>query len=144
MLTNTDITLYNKFFDKADKCIKYKRSYLKGVNYRVRDSVSVSGKGVSAKNEVVIYIPFSIYAGEKKYLKPKKYEVLDELEKENYFTLNNGDIVVNGIIDFELTGEKTNNFKTLNEIYDDVSVISTVITYDCGSDYMKHWKVVCN
>ena len=69
MITNADITLYNKFFDKAEKCIKYKRSYLKGVNYRVRDSVSVSGKGVSAKNEVVIYIPFSIYAGEKKISK---------------------------------------------------------------------------
>ena len=84
------------------------------------------------------------YVEGKSYLKPKAYQSLEEVEKDKYFTLNDGDIVVKGIIDFELSEEKGSNLKYLNENYDDVGIINTVVTYDCGSDYMKHWKVVCS
>ena len=85
-----------------------------------------------------------VYVEGKSYLKPKAYQSLEEVEKDKYFTLNDGDIVVKGIIDFELSEEKGSNIKYLNENYDDVGIINTVVTYDCGSDYMKHWKVVCS
>lgn len=144
MITNTDITLYNKYYDTEDKCIKYKRSYLNGVNYRGGYGTNTSSKSINNNDENIIYIPFSVYSGNKKYIKPKSYEILSKSERENYFTLNSGDIVVKGIIDFELTNEKGNNLKFLNEFYDDVSTVNNVKTYDCGSDYMKHWKVVCS
>ncbi|WP_300902240.1 hypothetical protein [uncultured Clostridium sp.] len=146
MIINSDITLYNKYFDKNDKIIKYKRTNIIGVNYKISDianSLSTQ-KGPSDKNEVIIYIPFSITKDYKSYLNPKSYEKLSDNEKNNYFTLNNGDIIVKGIIDLELTGDKGSNLKYLNESFDNVSTVSKVITYDCGSDYMKHWKVVCN
>lgn len=146
MIINADITLYNKYFDNNDKTIKYKKSYIAGVNYKISDGTNSlsTQKGPSDKNEIIIYIPFSVEKDYKGYLKPKAYEKLLDNEKNNYFTLNNGDIIVKGIIDFELTGNKGANLKYLNESYDDVSTINNVITYDCGSDYMKHWKVVCS
>ena len=147
MLTNADLTIYNKYYDMNDKCTKYKRSYLQGVNYKISDGVSSlsTQKGPSTKKETIIYIPFfDVYVEGKSYLKPKAYQSLEEVEKDKYFTLNDGDIVVKGIIDFELSEEKGSNIKYLNENYDDVGIINTVVTYDCGSDYMKHWKVVCS
>lgn len=146
MITNSDITLYNKYFDNKDNTIKYKRSYLIGVNYKISDGASSlsTQKGPSNKNEIIIYIPFSVGVENKSYLKPKAYEKLLDSEKDNYFTLNDGDIIVKGIIDFELTGDKGSNLKYLNEFYDDVSTVSNIITYDFGSEYMKHWKVVCS
>lgn len=145
MITNADITLYNKYFDKADKCTKYKRSYLIGVNYRISDGVSSlsTQKGTNDSNEIIIYIPFSVNGESKEYLRPKAYEALTHEEKNNYYTLNDGDVIVKGIIDFEITCEKNSNLKSLQELYDDVSTVKNVKTYDCGSDYMKHWKVVC-
>ena len=41
MLTNADITIYNKYYDMNDKCTKYKRSYLQGVNYKISDGVCI-------------------------------------------------------------------------------------------------------
>ena len=144
MITNADITLYNKYYDEEDKCAKYKRSYLFGVNYRSSYGTTTSSKSINNNDENIIYIPFSVYSEDKEYIKPKAYEKLINSEKDNYFTLNDGDIIVKEIVDFELTAEKGSNLKALNEFYDDVSTVSNVITYDFGSDYMKHWKVVCS
>ncbi len=144
MITNADITLYNKYYDEEDKCAKYKRSYLFGVNYRSSYGTTTSSKSINNNDENIIYIPFSVYSEDKEYIKPKAYEKLIDSEKDNYFTLNDGDIIVKEIVDFELTAEKGSNLKALNEFYDDVSTVSNVITYDFGSDYMKHWKVVCS
>ena len=144
MITNADITLYNKYYDEDDKCAKYKRSYLFGVNYRSSYGTTTSSKSINNNDENIIYIPFSVYSEDKEYIKPKAYEKLIDSEKDNYFTLNDGDIIVKEIVDFELTAEKGSNLKALNEFYDDVSTVSNVITYDFGSDYMKHWKVVCS
>lgn len=144
MITNADITLYNKYYDEEDKCNKYKRSYLRGVNYRSSYGTTTSSKSINNNDENIIYIPFSVYSEDKEYIKPNAYEKLSKSEKEHYFTFNSGDIVVKGIIDFELTNEKGNNLKSLNEFYDDVSTVNNVKTYDCGSDHMKHWKVVCS
>lgn len=144
MIINADITLYNKYYDEEDKCAKYKRSYLFGVNYRSSYGTTTSSKSINNNDENIIYIPFSVYSEDKEYIKPKAYEKLIDSEKDNYFTLNDGDIIVKEIVDFELTAEKGSNLKALNEFYDDVSTVSNVITYDFGSDYMKHWKVVCS
>lgn len=146
MIINADITLYNKYFDYIENITRYKRTYLKGVNYRISAGASSlsTQKGPNSKNEVIIYIPFSVDSDNKHYLKPKLYERLLNSERDYYFTLSDGDIVIKGIIDFELTGEKGANLKALNENYDDVSTVNNVITYDCGSDHIKHWKVVCS
>lgn len=145
MITNADITIYNKYFDKEEKCTKYKRTYIQGVNYRISDGVSSlsTQKGASNNNEIIIYIPFSVYSESKTYLRPKAYEALSDTERDCYYTLNAGDIIIRGIIDFELTGEQGSNLKVLSENYDDISTVSNVITYDFGSDNLKHWKVVC-
>ena len=60
MLTNADITIYNKYYDINDKCTKYKRSYLQGVNYKISDGISSlsTQKGPNTKKETIIYIPF--------------------------------------------------------------------------------------
>ena len=54
MITNADITLYNKYYDEEDKCNKYKRSYLRGVNYRSSYGTTTSSKSINDNDENII------------------------------------------------------------------------------------------
>lgn len=142
MITNADITLYNAYYSKEEGITKYNKSYLKGVNFQSTKSIKLSEtKGLLSSDVVKIFIPFSVDSDGKRYIQPKAYKRLNDDEKHRYFTFNNDDKVVKGIIDFEITGVKPNNLKYLEEMYDDVYNIISVNTNDNGSPSMQHWEV---
>ncbi len=65
---------------------------------------------------------------------PKEFEKLEY--KAGYFTLQEGDRVVKGAIDFEITGK----ISDLDKEYE-AFTITSVDTKDFGSLYMRHWEV---
>lgn len=136
MVTNADITLYNKIYG-CDKT-GYKRTYLYGVMWQDVTGVQSEENGLAVGDHTDIYIPFMVTTA-KKYVLPKIFHAVSGREK--IFTLRPGDVVVKGIIDFELTGEKGSDEKALLNSYDGVRVIKTVDTCDYGSGDMKHWEV---
>ena len=142
MITNSDITLYNCYIDTSTGKQVYKRTYLYGVNWQGENIKSLTDKALNSEDNINIYIPKSsvVIENDKKYVKPKKYLDLDD--KSNYFTFRGGDIVVNGIIDFEIDpADTTKNIKALEKTVDDVITIFSVVDYDYGSDDMKHWNI---
>ena len=140
MVTNADITLYNAYQD--NDYIRYKRTYIYGVNWQDKQAVSVDSKGLNSADTLNIYISFSATVSDgKKYISPKAFERLTNLEKDNYFTFKADDKVVRGIIDFEVTGEKPNTIATLEHSYDDVLNIISIIPCNNGSLSMRHWEV---
>ena len=86
-----------------------------------------------------IFIPFTV-TSQKNYALPKIFDAVSD--KKNIFTLKPGDLIVKGIIDFELTGEKGKNEKALLNAHDNVRVVKAVDTCDYGSGDMRHWEVV--
>ncbi len=138
MISNCNITLYNRYYE--NNIIKYKKCYIYDVNWQGKQAITVSDKGLNSADLTKIYIPFE-YKSEDIYLKPKDFEKLQN--KEGFFTIQNKDIVVKGIVDFELTGVRPNNLEYLQHLYDNVAIIDSVIANDNGSSYMQHWEVGC-
>ncbi|WP_018592621.1 DUF6751 family protein [Terrisporobacter glycolicus] len=142
MKFNENITLYNAYYDKTSDALKYRRTYIRGVSFQGKRALSSASKDLLANdNAYNIYIPFNADIEDKIYVRPKEYEKLSEAEKEKYFTFNNDDKIVKGIIDFELTGRKPNNIAYLENSYDDVVNITSISINDYCSEKLRHWKV---
>lgn len=143
MITNSDITIYN--ITNVNGATYYNKTIIKDVNFQTVCSVKNDRvRGIISDDVVSVYIPFFSDFSGKEYVKPKVYKRMIRdgiMDFDRYFTLDNNDKVVKGIIDFELTGEKDNNIAYLENFYDDVYNITTIATNDNGSLYMQHWRV---
>lgn len=139
MMTNADITVYNRQFDKAQDKYIYLRTYLKGVNWQDSKGIRIAESGVVSDDRTRIFIPLDVNAEDKQYKKPKTYKRMDD--KSLFYTLDNEDIVVKGIIDFDLTGNPGENVSSLQAKYDDVMVITKVIDNRYGSRTIQHFEL---
>lgn len=139
MRTNSDLTIYNR----VPKTEDYLRTALAGASGRKaaqwenRKAINVlrSG-GASNADQAVIYIPFSLKAT---YKTPKQWQALSAEEKSEYWTLQNGDLIVKGVVDDVIEAGFTAS--QLKAKYDDVLVISSIDTMDFGSAALQHFKV---
>ena len=139
MMTNADITVYNRQFDKAQDKYIYLRTYLKGVNWQDSKGIRIAESGVVSDDRTRIFIPLDVDAEDKQYKKPKTYKRMDD--KSLFYTLDNEDIVVKGVIDFDLTGNPGENVSSLQAKYDDVMVITKVIDNRYGSRTIQHFEL---
>src|SRR5699024_10504493 len=132
MHTNTDITIYNKYYDKATRLDKYQRTVLKGVFLDERKGYNRLKSGLESADEVLVLIPFSVTVN-RQYLSPMEFQKVEN--KENYFTIAEEDRLVKGIVDTEITLPK--DLDKEHEAY----TITTVDTHDYGSYHMRHWEL---
>ncbi|MBI5954372.1 MAG: hypothetical protein HY865_22170 [Chloroflexi bacterium] len=134
MITNTPMTVYNKYVE--NRAEKYQRTALSAVLW---DSSSATVKHKSANmqdNKAVIALPHYIGGA---YLKPKVWLAL--VDKTANWTLQEGDVVVRGIVVDEITEGFT--LSALRAKYDDVLEIVSVAFMDQGSPNTHHWEVLC-
>ncbi len=133
MYTNSNMTIYNKYFDKATRTDKYQRTVLYGVFWDDKKAMNRLQSGLENADEVFIAIPFAV-SSKRQYIAPKEFERLED--KSNYFTLKEEDRIVQGEIDFEITGKVSD----LDKQYE-AFTITSVDTKDFGSPHMKHWEI---
>ncbi|MGO1044506.1 DUF6751 family protein [Clostridioides difficile] len=138
MFFNDYITLYNKYYDKSSDTTLYKRTYLFGVDYQGSKNIAVTDKGLLSADSVKVIVPFFANARGKKYIDPFKYYELEENEKDKFYTFKVGDIIVKEVIDFDITGAKSCTLRDLQNKFDDVSFIKSVVKCDFGSVRMRH------
>ena len=131
MLTNTDITVFNSYIDEDDNTL-YSSVIINGVNWQSEEKVTVSDKGLISADEIKIYIPVTSLNGIE-YVPRKTYNSLKD--KTGYFTLKEGDKIVNG----EYTGT-INTIKDFNKL-DNVATIISVADNRYGSLSMQHFEV---
>lgn len=136
MVTNAELTIYNKVYDRDAGTNRYYRTVIKGVNWQDTTAVQPTDKGIVSADVAEIYIPFAVET-EKQFRKPKNF--VQETEKAGIFTIEAGDLVVRGIVEEDLTSAKDE--ERLKSAYDDVRTIAAVETNDNGSPEMQHWKV---
>ncbi|WP_461197381.1 DUF6751 family protein [Clostridioides difficile] len=141
MFFKDNITLYNKYYDKSSDKTLYKRTYLFEVDYQEAKNITVADKGLLSADSVKVVVPFSVNARGKKYIDPFKYYELEENKKEKFYTFKVGDIIVKEVVDFEITSVKPYTLKELQNKFDDVSTIKSVIKCDFGSMKMKHFEL---
>ena len=135
MFSNDEITLYNVYVENGIQ--HYSRTYISGVDWQSITATKLIEQGLVSADSVKVFIPYSAEFSGKEFLKPKAFNLSD---KSNHFTFKTGDIMVKGIIDFELTGKAPNNLKYLEETYDDVVTIMGVM--EC--DLTCNWEIGAN
>lgn len=133
MLTNTGITVYNKYLDPATRTDAYKRVFIPRAYFTGIEATTRTQAGVNKEDKVLASIPFSAVDLES-YLDPLSYKKAPN--KDGYFTLSPGDRLVKGEIDLEITG----SVSELDKNYE-AYTITSVSTRDYGSPHMRHWAV---
>lgn len=141
MFFKDSITLYNACYNKELGVNEYFKTYLTGINWQGQQNINVTDKGIMSADSIKIIIPFSIDSEGKKYIEPKEFESLNIAEKRKYFTFNNNDKVVKGLIDFDIDSKTGKTIKVLENLFDNVININSIITHDFGSVNMKSWEI---
>ncbi|RXI55278.1 hypothetical protein DP122_05080 [Clostridium tetani] len=130
LFKNSDITIYNKFYDSTNDIDKYQRTVIKGVNWQSKRNGTVSDKGLLLADSTLIFIDKL-----DNYVSPKRFLKLSDSERPNYFTFTPGDKIVKGEVDFEVTGIKPYRLSDLENGFDDVIDIKSV------NELATHWEV---
>lgn len=124
MLTNCDITIFNKYVENKET--KYKKSYIEKVHWEDRKGANIISSGLMSADQTTVYIPYSSCQN---YISPKNFKI-----NKNGFTLEPEDIIVRGKILEDFT-----TIKNLEKKHDYVRVITTVDNYNFGN--LKHFEV---
>lgn len=141
MLTNTSITLYNKYLNRDTGLHEWHRTYISVANWQGEIGVSVGDKGLNSADSVNIYIPMDADFEGKTYVGPKAYANLSPNALAQHFTFAPNDKIVKGTIAFEITGTRPNTIAGLESGFDDVLNITSVAIWDQGGYPMRHYKI---
>lgn len=126
MMTNTSMSIYNKYTNPLTKEVTYKKHLIKEVFWD--DSLGINlNTGYENADKVNIYIPFN-KNDLSKYKQSKQYD-------GNGWTIQNGDFIVKGNIDIN----EVEKIKDLNNY--EVFEITVVDVKDFGSDNMQHFEI---
>lgn len=120
-----DITIFNKLYNKEKRADVYKRTVLKGVHTEMTQSSSFRDKEMRANDTLFVSIPFSIEG----YVKPSEYQ------DNSKWTLQEGDIIVVGVIENDIDSPKY--LKRLDDVY----IIKSVETIDYSVTCLNHFEV---
>lgn len=124
MLTNADVTIYNKYIENRET--KYKKSFIKNVHWEDTEGFNILKSGLNSADKSKIYIPFESCEN---YKSPKEFK-----KNKEGFTIQSEDIIVKGLID-------DIDVDNLEKNYDYVRLITTVDIRDYGSENMRHFEV---
>lgn len=96
MITNADITIYNKKIIKGQDKAEYNPVHIRGVHWYTDIKTEITEKGLVTANVFKIRIPVDADTGGKKYVDPETYAKLADVSES--WTIENGDIFVRGIV----------------------------------------------
>ena len=126
MLTNADVTLYNKSLNLDTRDYVYIPVCLYGVFWE------------DSEDGTVIYIPHDVEAGGREYISPTGWKKLNDVQRRQYWTIQPETKAVRGITDYSYSGD----VKAIESMFDCVVDIVKVIDFPYGSPQMQHWEVI--
>jgi hypothetical protein len=129
MIPNSHITLYNQYVDSATRLPKFQRAEVFNCVWQGVNAIAKFKEQVPA-NTILILIPFSSGAS---YSEPKVWQ-----DGRDGWTLQEGDIVVKGLVEDEIAGAFT--LKDLYAAHQYVAQIASVAERGQGR-FTKHWEV---
>ena len=138
MITNADITVFNKRYDAEERTELFFPSRIKGVSFFKKHGASVQSQGLSSADVITIRIPIDADMDGKTYIEAMTYEALSDDEYAGYWTLQPGDLIVKGLVEDDEPISEVD----LDQAYSDVvRVVNFTDNTDRASDTSKHWRV---
>ena len=89
MITNADVTIYNKRVDKKTRQTVYVRTILRDVHWYTNQKVSVGDKGLNSADVIKIRVPTE--ERQEIFVEPTEYARLEDTA--GYWTAANGDLI---------------------------------------------------
>lgn len=129
------VTVYNLTENQVDFTKEYNITVLRGVFLDAVQAANINKSGLLNGDKVMLYIPFAVDAGGKRFLPEKAYEASND--KASHWTLRAGK-------DFFVKGEAVEpgrDYDQVNAMYDDVYRAATLDEKDFGSPDLQHWEV---
>lgn len=130
MNTNTDITIYNKYYDVVTKVEVLRATYFMAANWYAQHGVTVGAGGESRSYRTIVRIPQDMaFLTGKTYVEPDKYR-----GEPSTWTMQNGDLVVKG---------DNTDLRRESDItkLDSAFRVASWSDNRRGSDHMKHFKL---
>ncbi len=127
MKTNTSMTIYNKYFNSTIRGDSWQRHVISDVFWDSKRGASYF-KGLTRSDIGAIYIPFWLN-DMRDFVDPIEFAT----SRTGKWTIQNGDIIVKGIVTDEITKQSE-----LETKYSDVLTISNYTINDFGSSNMQH------
>ena len=132
LFKNSDITIYNKYYNNYLDCELYQKTVIKEVGWNNKATSTVTNNGLMMADSVVVIVDKVA-----NYISPKQFSRLTVDDMLNYFTFAMGDKIVKGLSDFEVTGITPFRIADLENNFDNVVNIVSV------RELSDHWEVEC-
>ncbi|EHR33443.1 hypothetical protein HMPREF9709_01191 [Helcococcus kunzii ATCC 51366] len=110
MITESNITIYNKYLDKITRLDKWKKTQILNVHWEETKGINIIKSGMSNADSVKVFIP---------YLSIEDLVYIDPIQFNGKgFTIKPGDYIVKGLIEDEITSssELEKQYKTAVKI----------------------------
>ena len=133
MITNADITIYNKWYNQETRLDEWHRTEIHGVNWFAKQAVSVSDKGLLTADQYIVRIPSCAAPEDKEFVAPATYAAADPTDLPAIWTLQAGDYVTKGIADADIAHS--------NEITGERFAVIGWSDNRRGSPVMQHWRI---
>lgn len=136
MITNADITIFNKRYIKAERTEKFVPTVIRGVHLYYQKAVS--GNSDRKRNDsYTIRIPVDADTDGKEYVSQKEYAAIDDETCAGYWTLQPGALIVCGVADLETATET----ELARKFQDVITIMNFSDNRSCGSEALHHWRV---
>lgn len=137
MITNADITIFNKRYVREERTEKFVATQIKGVSFYSRKGTSSGNQDRNAKDTYTIRIPDTADTSGKAYAEQMEYSGMDDEKFPGYWTVQRGDIIVRGLSELEEATETE-----LKQSYSDVITVTNFTDNRSRcSDCMMHWRI---
>ena len=136
MNTNADITIYNKWFNKATRLDEWKRVPVKGVNWYGGQAVTVTDNGLQSADTYTVRIPITSAPPGRAFALPEDWAACAAGALGQLWTLQAGDIVVRGLIDEDI--EKAAD---VTGKYGQCFMVTGWKDNRRGSPAIQHWRI---
>lgn len=137
MMVNSDITVFNKRYDRTERTERFHGTKIRGVSFYSRKGTSSGNKELSKSDSYTIRIPADADTSGKEYVDQKAYSELGDDIFSGYWTLQPGAIIIQGLVDLETATETE-----LRKLYPEVVFVRNFTdNRSRGSANMNHWRV---
>ena len=103
MITNADITVFNKWYNEDTRLDEWHSTQISGVSWYGGQAVTVGEKGLVSANTYAVRIPISSAPADKSFAQPENYASVAQGALGQLWTLQNGDYIVRGLVDTSIT-----------------------------------------
>lgn len=140
MITNADITLFNKFYDGENRKNIFLPTVIKGVSLYMKNGSSGDSKYRESSATYKIRIPIDADMGKSTYINLVSYLRMDLQEAKKHWTLQADSIVVLAVVDKSDMQEV--NLTALTKKYGPFITVTDFSDNTIrGTHSMAHWRI---